>query len=151
MIDLRQVVHRRQVIGTGALSLFALALPSSAEAATGSVRIQIYKAGFIVGLSGGKGTLTFKGKTYALSIGGVSLGATIGASKADLIGRAYNLTSPLDIEGTYTAAEVGLAVAGGNKVARLKNSRGTILEVQGKQVGLMVSVDLSGMEVSLKR
>jgi hypothetical protein len=122
-----------------------------AWAKTGSVRIQIFKAGFVVGVSGGNGSLSIGGKTYPLNIGGVSLGATIGASKAELIGRAYNLTSPQDIEGTYTAAEAGVAVAGGNKVAKLKNSRGVVLELKGKQVGLMFSIDLSGMEVALKR
>lgn len=139
-------------MAVAALALGAsLGLAGSAEAGTGSVRMQIYKAGFIVGLSGGKGTLRLNGKTYPIKIGGVSLGATIGASKADLIGRATNITSPADIAGTYSAAEAGMAVAGGGKVARLKNSRGVVLEVQGKQMGLMVSVDLSGMEIALGR
>ncbi|MFO1150721.1 MAG: hypothetical protein U1E62_20280 [Alsobacter sp.] len=142
----------RRTFLAAALALAGMAaVISSAEAKTGSVRIQIFKAGFVVGVSGGKGTLTLGGKSYPLNIGGVSLGATIGASKAELIGRAYNLTSPTDIEGTYTAAEAGVAVAGGNKVAKLKNSRGVVLELKGKQVGLMFSVDLSGMEVALKR
>lgn len=81
----------------------------------------------------------------------MSLGATIGASRADLVGRAYNMTRPTDIEGTYTAIEASAAAAGGGKVARLRNSRGVLLEVRGKQVGLMFSIDLSGMEIALKR
>jgi hypothetical protein len=48
-------------------------------APSGTVDLTLYKAGFIVGGSGGSGTLTFKGKKYPVSIGGVSLGATIGA------------------------------------------------------------------------
>lgn len=135
-----------------ALGLFTLlAFQAPAEAKTGSVRLEIFKAGFVVGVSGGRGTLTVNKRTYPLSIGGVSLGATIGASKAELIGRAYNLVNASDIEGTYTAAEAGVAVAGGGKVARLKNSRGVILEVRGRQVGLMFSIDLSGMQISLKQ
>jgi hypothetical protein len=144
-------MQRRTLCATLA-ALFVAGLASSpAEAKTGSVRIAIYKAGFVVGVSGGKGSLVLGGKTYPLSIGGVSLGATIGASKADLVGRAYNLTNAADIEGTYSAAEASVAVAGGSKVAKLKNSRGVILELRGKQMGLMFSIDLSGMEVSLKR
>jgi hypothetical protein len=143
-------MHTRRLIATAALAIVALAgVAAPAQAKTGSVRVQIFKAGFVVGVSGGKGTLSLGGKSYPLNIGGVSLGATIGASKAELIGRAYNLTSPQDIEGTYTAAEAGMAVAGGSKVAKLKNSRGVVLELKGKQVGLMISVDLSGMEVAL--
>ncbi len=138
-----------------ALCGLALALTSGwssvAAAKTGAVRLQLFKAGFVVGVQGGKGTLSFEKRTYPLSIGGVSLGATIGASKADLIGKAYNMSQPSDIEGTYSAAEAGLAVAGGGKVARLTNSRGVVLEVRGKQAGLIFSVDLSGMEVRLQR
>ncbi|WP_406857717.1 hypothetical protein ABEG18_08930 [Alsobacter sp. KACC 23698] len=115
------------------------------------MRVQIFKAGFVVGVSGGSGMLTFAGRSYPLGIGGVSLGATVGASKADLIGRAYNLNRPSDIEGVYTAAELGAAVAGGGKVARLKNAQGGVLELRGRQAGLMFSLDLSGMQISLKR
>ncbi len=93
--------------------LAVLAFQAPAQARTGSVRIEIYKAGFIVGVSGGKGTLILAGKQYPLQIGGVSLGATIGASKAELIGNAYNLENPGDIAGTYTAIEASVAVAGG--------------------------------------
>jgi hypothetical protein len=41
-------------------------------------------------------------------------------------------------------------VAGGVKTAQLKNSNGVILNLKGKQVGLEFSLDLSGMQVSLK-
>jgi hypothetical protein len=131
--------------------LALLSQQTMAQAKTGSVRIQIYKAGFVVGVQGGKGTLTLSGKQYPLRIGGVSLGATIGASRADLVGRAYNLQNARDIEGTYTAMEAGVAVAGGGKVARLKNSQGVVLEVQGRQIGAMFSIDLSGMQLAIGR
>lgn len=131
--------------------LCATALAASpARAGSGAVAIEIYKAGFIVGVSGGKGTLTLDGKSYNLSIGGVSLGATIGASKAELIGQAENISKPSDIEGTYTAVQAGVAAAGGTKTAQLKNSKGVILKLKGKQIGLEFSLDLSGLQISLK-
>jgi len=95
--------------------------------------------------------LKFKGKQYRVEIGGVSLGATIGASKAELVGEVYNLKSPNDIEGTYVAGQAGVAVVGGGKVAELKNSKGVVLKIKGKQVGLELALDLSGMGVSLKK
>lgn len=128
-----------------------VSMQSSAMAKTARIHFQIYKAGFIVGVSGGKGVLTYEGHSYPLAIGGVSLGATIGASRAELIGTASNINDPSDIEGTYSAAEAGLAVAGGRKIAQLKNSKGVVLRVKGKQIGFMFSVDLSGMQVSLKK
>jgi lipid-binding SYLF domain-containing protein len=113
--------------------------------------LTLYKAGFIVGGSGGTGTLKVKGKSYPINIGGVSLGATIGASKAELIGEAKNLKQPSDIEGVYTAVKAGVAIAGGGKVAELKNSKGVVLTVKGAQVGLELALDLSGMEIKLKK
>ena len=59
-------------------------------AETGSVRFNIVKAGFIVGLGGGSGTLNFQGQNYRLSIGGINVG-TIGASAVELVGTAENL------------------------------------------------------------
>jgi len=135
------------IVAVGSLLFANLA----AAAPSGTIQFTLYKAGFIVGGSGGNGTLKFKGKQYPVSIGGVSLGATIGASKAELIGEVYNLKNPNDIAGTYAAGQAGVAVVGGEKVAELKNSKGVVLKVKGKQVGLELALDLSGMEISLKK
>ena len=45
----------------------------------------------------------------------------------------------------------GLAAAGGGAVARLRNARGVVLEVQARQIGFMASVDLSGLRLKLAR
>jgi len=47
--------------------------------------------------------------------------------------------------------QAGAAVVGGGKVAELKNSKGVVLKVKGKEVGLELALDLSGMGVSLKK
>ena len=139
---------------TASLAVLTLAIAVSwsapARAQTASIEMQIYKAGFIVGVSGGEGVLYHQGRAYPLSIGGVSLGATIGASKADLVGEVYNLRAPQDIQGIYQATRSGYAVAGGETGASLQNSVGVVLEVRGKQVGLEFSIDLSGMQISLQ-
>jgi lipid-binding SYLF domain-containing protein len=146
---------RKSFIGTAATLIVAAAtmlfINVAVAAPSGTIEFTLYKAGFIVGGSGGSGTLKFKGKQYPVSIGGVSLGATIGASKAELIGEVYNMKNPSDIEGTYTAGQASVAVAGGGKVAELKNSKGVVLKVKGKQIGLELALDLSGMQVSLKK
>jgi hypothetical protein len=121
-----------------------------AQAQSGRIQFNVVKAGFIVGISGGSGTLHLKGNSYPLSIGGVSLGLTIGASKAELIGTVHNISKPSDISGTYTALKAGVAVAGGAKIAELKNSKGVVLKVKGKQIGLEFALDLSGLNISLK-
>jgi hypothetical protein len=136
------------VIAAGTLLFAGVTL---AAAPAGTVKLTLYKAGFIVGGSGGSGTLKFKGKSYPVEIGGISLGATIGVSKAELVGEVYNIKKPSDIEGTFTAGQASVAVVGGGKVAELRNSNGVVLKVKGAQVGLEFALDLSGMQISLKK
>lgn len=119
-------------------------------AATGTVRIEIAKAGFIIGVGGGRGTLVFQGRRYPLSVGGLSLGATIGASKADLVGRAYNLRRATDIVGTYSAVGGGIAVGGGASGIRLQNARGVVLDLRGRNIGLEFNANVSGVEISMR-
>ena len=129
----------------------ALYSSQASAAPDGTIELELYKAGLVVGASGGSGKLKFQGAEYPLKIGGVSLGATIGVSKAELVGEVNNLKTLGDIEGIYKATQAGLAVAGGDKVALLKNAKGVELKVKGKQIGLELSLDLSGMQLSLKK
>ena len=130
-----------------ALSFIA---PAGAQTPSGSIQFKIFKIGFIIGAGGGSGTLFYQGQSYPLNVGGVSLGATIGAASADMTGEVYNLTSPADIQGTYTAISAGIAIVGGGKTASLKNNRGVVIKVSGKQVGLKISLDLSGLSINLE-
>lgn len=114
-----------------------------------TIEFELYKAGFIVGVSGGRGTLHFQGKAYPLKIGGVSVGATAGISKAELTGEVHNLQRAGDIEGTYTALQAGLTLGGGEKITQLENARKVRLLVRGKQIGIELSLDLNGMQITL--
>jgi hypothetical protein len=127
---------------TGALSL------SYAE--TGSVRFNIVKAGFIVGVGGGSGTLNFQGRNYQLSIGGINVG-TIGASAVELVGTAENLRTAADIAGAYTQGSAALAIVGGGRVAELQNTNGVVLKVKGPAIGLEASLSLSGLTISMQQ
>ncbi|HEX5212186.1 MAG TPA: hypothetical protein VFW22_10695 [Pseudolabrys sp.] len=124
-------------------------VPSQSYAASGTVRLKVSKVGFIVGVGGGSGTLTFQGRTYRLSVGGVSAG-TIGVAGADLIGTATNLRTAQDIVGSYSAASAGIAVAGGGKAVTLRNGNGVVLTLHGRQVGFEASLSLSGLTISMQ-
>ena len=143
---LRAAKYYAAIIGAAVILAGA---PSQSNADTGTVRLKVTKVGFIVGVGGGSGTLTFKGRNYRLSVGGVSAG-TIGAAGADLVGTATNLRVAQDIAGTYSAASAGLAVAGGAKVVTLQNAKGVVLQLQGRQVGFEASLSLSGLTISLQ-
>jgi hypothetical protein len=129
--------------------LAAATTESQAQSSTGTVRLNIVRAGFIVGAGGGDGTLTFRGKTYRLSVGGVGIGS-LGIASARLTGTASNLRTASDIAGTYSGGGAGAAVIGGGSVATLHNERGVVLRVRGPQVGAQVSLGLGGMTISLR-
>jgi hypothetical protein len=134
-----------------ALAAFAGAtLSSTARADEGTVVLTIYKAGWIIGGSGGGGTLTFRGRSYPLSAGGLDYGLVFGGSRTVLRGRVSNIYRPSDVAGVYGAAGAGLAVGGGARAIVLTNQKGAVLELSGRQVGLMANVDLSGLAITLK-
>src|SRR5215470_11306118 len=132
-----------------AAAIILLSTLSLSHAETGSIRLNIGKAGFIIGIGGGSGTLRFRGRDYPVSVSGISVGM-IGVSGADLVGRVYNLRTAADVAGTYSAVSGGIAIAGGAKVARLQNANGVVIQLQGAQVGLSVSFSLSGMTLALR-
>jgi hypothetical protein len=147
MFGVSRAMKFAAVILAAAVMLISLAPPSYAE--SGTVRLRITRAGFIVGAGGGTGTLVFHGRTYPLSVGGLSVG-TFGAATADVVGRAFNLRRAQDIVGTYTAVGAGVAIAGGATAARLRNQNGVVIEVRGRQIGLEASLNLSGMSVAMR-
>jgi hypothetical protein len=133
-----------------ALTAFAGSSLSSASADSGTVSLVIYKAGWIIGGSGGSGVLNFRGRTYALSTGGLDYGLVFGGSKTVLHGRVSNINRPSDVAGVYGAAGAGLAVGSGARAIVLTNQKGAVLELSGRQVGLMANADLSGLAITLK-
>ena len=133
------------------LTAFAGAsLSSAARADEGTVSLTIYKAGWIIGGSGGGGVLNFHGRRYGLSAGGLDYGLVFGGSKTVLRGRVHNINRPSDVAGVYGAAGAGLAVGGGARAIILTNQKGAVLELSGEQVGLMANADLSGLAITLK-
>ena len=134
-----------------ALTAFAgAALSSAAHADEGFVTLTIYKAGWIIGGSGGGGTLNFRGRSYGLSAGGLDYGLVFGGSKTVLRGRVSNINRPSDVAGVYGAAGAGLAIGGGARAIVLTNQKGAVLELSGHQTGLMANADLSGLAITLK-
>ncbi len=131
------------------IALFGVGL-ESASADSGSVTLTIYKGGWIIGGSGGGGTLNFRGRTYRLGVGGIDYGLVFGGSKTVLRGRVRNIQQASDIAGVYAAAGAGLAVGGGARAIVLANQKGAVLELSGRQVGLMANADLSGLAITMK-
>jgi hypothetical protein len=137
-------------VRTALVVLLACAgLSSASRADSGTVTLKIYKAGWIIGGSGGGGTLYFHGRTYGLSTGGLDYGLVFGGSKTVLHGRVSNIYHPSDVAGVYGAAGAGLAVGRGARAIVLTNQKGAVLELTGRQVGLLANLDLSGLAITL--
>jgi hypothetical protein len=148
--DKGEVVMRR-LIGFHIVLIAALALASStAFADSGSISFKVIKAGFVVGGSGGSGTLTFHGKSYRLGIGGISYGFTFGASETRFHGTVSNISRASDVSGVYAAGNVGAAIGRGAQAIVLTNQHGAVLTLTGKSVGAIVSADLNGLAVTVK-
>jgi hypothetical protein len=142
------IISRRGLILSG-VGVATGAFVAPAEAATGTVALHIASAGFIFGVSGGSGTLRFRGQQFPLTVGGIRAGALIGISAADLVGTASRLHSPTDINGIYSAIGAGLSVATGRTTAQLVNANGVVLRLHGRQIGFSFSIDLAGMSISI--
>ena len=132
------------------MAFTGLAFSTAARADSGFVTLTIYKAGWFIGGSGGSGVLTFRGRSYRLSTGGLDYGLVFGGSKTVLRGRVSNINRPSDVAGVYGAAGAGLAVGRGARAIVLTNQKGAVLELTGHQVGLMANADLSGLAITMK-
>jgi hypothetical protein len=136
------------VAAAGLLVSMGLATPTWAE--TGAVSVVFTKGGFIVGVGGGKGVLTFRGKHYPFTVSGMSVGFTVGASTTKFVGRALNINNPGDLAGSYAAVGAGGAVAGGAGGVQLQNANGVILQLSGPKVGAEVSAAVGGVTIAMQ-
>ena len=129
-------------------ALLGFSTPSRAE--TGQVAVVFTKGGFIIGVGGGQGVLTFRGHQYRFSVSGMSVGFTIGASTSKFVGRALNLRSPGDLAGSYAAGGAGGALAAGAGGVQLQNANGVILQLSGPRVGLEASAAVGGVTITMQ-
>jgi hypothetical protein len=142
--------RRNRLRGAALLVLFACCIGSPSKAETGEVRVVFTKGGFIVGVGGGHGVLYFRGHRYPFNVSGASVGFTIGASTAQLHGKARNLRTAADIQGNYSVVGAGGALAAGAGGVVLQNEKGVVLELAGGRVGVEVSAAVGGVSVALQ-
>src|SRR5437899_6258577 len=142
--------RRRSVVLAlfGLLTSAAVATPALAE--VGAVSVVFTKGGFIVGVGGGRGVLTFRGRRYPFTVSGMSVGFTIGASTTKFVGRALNLRSPGDLAGSYAVGGAGGALAAGAGAVQLQNANGVILQLSGPRIGVEASAAVGGVTITMQ-
>ena len=102
-----------------------------------------------VGISWGKGILTYQGKEYLVSVNGLSLGK-VGITKVTASGEVYNLKSLQDFSGNYTSTNADLTLAGGHSGVTMKNQNGVKVVIHATSRGVDLTVGASGVDLKLK-
>jgi hypothetical protein len=106
-----------------------------------------------IGYSWGHGTLynSKDQKQYKFKISGVSV-ADVGAAALNAEGEVYNLASPADLSGNYSAVTAGVTIIEGGSLAYLKNEKnGVVIKLHSQTGGLRFNLAASGMHVTLQQ
>jgi hypothetical protein len=103
-----------------------------------------------IGVSWGSGTLTYEGKTYPISVTGLSIGE-VGATKVEASGDVYNLERLEDFDGNYVAAAVGAAAIAGGSAVAMKNQNGVTVKLVTITQGLKLVVAVAGINMKIKK
>ena len=140
---------RTALIALAAVAGLAFAAPA-ARADSGSISFSIIKAGIVIGGSAGSGVLHFHGRSYRISIGGISYGFTFGASETRFHGTVSHIRRASDVAGVYAAAGAGVAVGPGAQAIVLTNQNGAVLTISGRSIGAIVAADLNGMVITVR-
>jgi hypothetical protein len=131
-------------------ALTGVSLSSAAQADTCAISFSVLKAGWVVGGAGGSGVMRCGARSYPITIGGLSWGIMFGASETRFTGRASFSGSPYNVAGVYGAGGAGGALGVGAQVIALRNEKGAVLTLSGRQVGLQINADLSGLAISMR-
>ena len=105
-----------------------------------------------VGFSWGSGTLTYKGKDYAVKVKGLTIGK-VGITKASASGEVFNLKHLRDFNGHYdvsAAGERGVTVGRERKSTTMTNQAGVIVALSSTQKGVDVTATGGGVDMQLK-
>src|SRR6202140_1153845 len=130
--------------------------PAAPPVATGAIPAGYvwYSGGSVavgIGYTWGHGTLynSKDQKQYKFKLSGVSV-ADVGGAGISAEGEVYNLTTPADLSGNYTAVTAGLTIIEGGSVAYLKNDKGVVIKLHSQTGGLRFNLSANGMHIMLQ-
>src|ERR1700692_4006180 len=105
-----------------------------------------------IGYTWGHGTLynSKDQKQYKFKLSGVSI-ADVGGGGITAWGGVYNLSSPQDLSGDYSAVTAGLTIIEGGSVAYLKNDKGVVIKLHSQTGGLRFNLSANGMRLTLQQ
>jgi hypothetical protein len=101
-----------------------------------------------IGYAWGRGVIDYQGADQPFCIHGLSVG-DVGFVRLQSDGVVLHLNSLDDFAGKYFAISTGVAIAGGESAALLKNDHGVTLQLETKMRGLRVSLAVSSIRITL--
>lgn len=122
----------------------------AASAADATVRFSGGSVAAGIGWSWGKGTLTYKGKDYPISVKGLSLGK-VGITGVTASGEVLNLKKLQDFDGNYTGVGAGITLAGGRSAVTIKNQNGVRVRAISTTRGADLTVGVGGVDMKIKK
>jgi hypothetical protein len=104
-----------------------------------------------IGYTWGHGTLYYSKdqKQYKFKLSGVSV-VDVGGAGITAEGEVYNLTSPADLTGNFSAVTAGVTIIEGGSVAYLKNEKGVVIKLHSQTGGLRFNLSANGVHVTLQ-
>src|SRR6202158_5024643 len=140
------------VSGVAAAAEGASSPPPVAEGSTPSAYVWLSGGSVAIGIgyTWGHGTLynSKDQKQYKFKLSGVSV-ADVGGAGINAEGEVYNLSSPADLAGNYSAVTAGLTIIEGGSVAYLKNEKGVVIKLHSQKGGVRFNLSASGMRITL--
>jgi len=101
-----------------------------------------------IGFSWGKGTLSYRGKTYPFKVEGLSVGE-VGVTRASATGDVFNLKKLTDFSGNYVAGGAEGTVGGGAGITTMKNQNGVVIELKSTTQGASLKLAAEGIKLTL--
>ncbi len=131
------------------LLLASAALAGEKKAPSATITLETTSIALGVGVSWGRGVLTYQGKEYPVSVNGLSL-ADLGVTSVTASGRVYDLNKLEDFAGEYRGTQLGWAAAGGTADLTLKNQNDVFIVLNATQKGVRLTMALEGVSFSLR-
>ena len=138
-----------EVVAVGSL-VAALAGLAAAQGKEAKVTLALSEGSVAagIGFSWGKGALSYGGKTYRVTVQGLSVGE-VGVTRATAKGDVSNLAKLEDFSGNYVAVGAGATAAGGAGVTVMRNQNGVVIEMTSTTQGASLRLGAEGLRLTL--
>jgi len=144
-------MHRTLVVLIAAAALCMSAVVTRAEEAPGgTLQLSGKSAAAGVGFTWGDGTLAYKGKSYPVTVEGLTVGS-VGITTVTASGKVSNLKNLKDFDGNYTALGAGATAAGGGGITAMRNQNGVTVDLVSTTEGASVTLGAGGVHMAIKQ